>query len=95
MSNATGVRFTATAQVVAIADYPGGVGVVGVSVLNGTASANHVTVYEGTDTSGRVLISKSLAASSGDTVALAVPLTAKTGVYVTCTGAVVGTLWFA
>lgn len=95
MSQAQGVAFTGDVQAISAALCAAGVGVVGVAALDTSASANHVTVYEGTDTSGKVLASFSLAASSGGGVDFAVPRRATAGVYVDTSGACKGTIWVA
>ncbi len=90
---AAGKAFTGTGQVVAT----GGptVGVAGLSVLDTSGSANVVSVYDGTSTSGVLVASAAVAANGSADLTFAVPRTCGTGVYVACTGAVKGTVWVA
>lgn len=88
-NSSTSTAFAATGQVIA----SGGSLVVGIAVLNGTASPNQVNIYDGTSTSGALIASITLAASAGDTVDFTYPRLAATGVYASCTGAVVGAVW--
>lgn len=92
---ARGTSFAATGQVVAAAAVGQGQQIVGVSALDTSASANVITVYDGTDATGKVIASIDLVASKSGGVDFNFPRVATAGVYVACTGACKGTVWIA
>lgn len=92
---AHGYSFTADAQPVAAASSGAGFGVVGLTFLDASASANTCSVYDGTDATGKLLASVTVAASSGTTVTFPHPLRATGGIFVDVTGACKGTVWVA
>jgi hypothetical protein len=95
MTQSQGISFTGTGQVAAASVFPAGASIVGITALDTSASANVVTVYEGTDATGKVIGSMDLAASKSANLDFAVGRTARGGIYVACTGAVKGTVWIA
>ena len=88
-----GKAFTATGQVVAA----GGPvqSVAGLSVLDTSGSANVVSVYDGTSSSGTLIGSVSVGANGVAVLDFSLPRQAAGGLYVNCTGAVKATLWLA
>lgn len=95
MNGAQGISFTGTVQLVAAASSAAGQAVVGITMIDTSAAANTVEVYDGTSTSGKLVGALTVASGAADSREFTHPRMVVGGVYVKTTGACRGTVWIA